>query len=339
MKTTDFAEHLATFLTMYLPGQKGSSKNTIASYSDTFKLILMFAEDKCNIPIERLTLNKFNGEFIETFLIWLEEERHNSIATRNQRLTAIRSFTKYVRKKKPEFLFEGQKILEIDSKETPKTEVSHLSSDCVQEILAQPKSSDKYGRRDIVMLSLMYDSGARVSEICDLEVGAVRIQKPYTIRLLGKNNKSRSVPIMESTAIVLEKYLVENRLLSPEKQNYPLFSNHQRSKLARAGIAYILKKYCDAARKNNPMIPAPISPHVLRHSKAFHMLQAGINLVYIRDFLGHSCIETTEIYARADTEMKRVAIENANIRIEPDLPDWAQDKSLMALLMSISGRD
>ncbi len=337
MKTTDFAEHMATFLTMYLPGQRGLSVNTIASYRDTFKLILIFTEEKRGVPAERLALKHFNSGFIEAFLTWLEE-RGSSIATRNQRLTAIRSFAKYVRKKNPEFLFETQKILDIHTKKKPQAELPYLLPDYVRDILNQPDVSTRYGRRDMVLLSLMYDSGARVQEICDLRAGDVRIQKPYTVTLTGKGSKTRSVPIIEATAAVLGKYLAENRLLAPEKRDYHLFFNHQHGKLTRAGVAYILKKYCDAARKENPLIPHQVSPHVMRHSKAMHMLQAGINLVYIRDFLGHSHVETTEIYAKADTEMKRLEIEKAHISIEPDLPDWAKDKTLMAFLMDISDR-
>lgn len=338
MRTTDFAEYLSSFLTMYLPGQKGLSSNTIMSYSDTFKLVLIFSEEKLHIPIDKLTLSKFNDSFVEDFLIWLEEERNNNVSTRNQRLAAIRSFVKYVRKKKPEFLFAGQKILDIDAKKKKQPELPHLSSDCIKEIISKPNLDNRFGRRDMVLLSLMYDSGARVSEICNLTAGSVRLEKPYTVILSGKNNKTRVVPLMESTANVLKKYMLDNNLLTLSKNDYPLFFNHQHSKLTRAGVTYILKKYCDIARKNNPSIPIQISPHVFRHSKAFHMLQAGINLVYIRDFLGHSCVETTEIYARADAEMKRKSIENVKIKIDSELPDWVQDNSLMSMLMELSGR-
>ena len=115
--------------------------------------------------------------------------------------------------------------------------------------------------------------------------------------------------------------------------------NHQQGKLTRAGVTYILKKYFDAARQVNPDLPKKISPHILRHSKAMHMLQAGVNLIYIRDFLGHVHVETTEIYAKADTEMKRRAIESAHIQIDPDLPAWTDDKDLMALLTNLCGKD
>ena len=339
MKTTDFAECLLSYLTMYLPGQAGLSENTIMAYRDTFKLAIIFAEKERGLKAERLTLNDFNAEFVSDFLTWLENERGCSISTRNQRLASLRAFAKYARTRKPEYLMESQKITDLKTKKKPTPMLSHLSSDHIEEIISQVDVSDKYGRRDKVLLSLMYDSGARVQEVCDLRVRDVRIAKPYTVRLTGKGCKTRAVPIMASTADCLKKYITEFCLDSFEKADAPLFCNHQHGKLTRAGVAYILRKYCDSARKINPLIPLKVSPHILRHSKAMHMLQAGINLVYIRDFLGHVHVETTEIYVKADTETKRKALERSQISINPDLPDWEEDKSLMAMLINLCGKE
>jgi site-specific recombinase XerD len=339
MMAPDFGECVTAYLTMYLPGEAGLSENTIAAYSCTFQLIIQYAEEKCGLVAEKMTFKDFNAAFVSDFLLWLENERGCSIATRNQRLTSIRAFAKYARKRNPGYLGESQKIADLRTKKKPKPLLSHLSADAIQEIISQADAEDDYGRRDIVLLSLMYDSGARVQEICDLRVRDVRLEKPYCVVLTGKpNNKTRAVPIMESTAEILGKYMRGNRMNDLKKADFPLFFNHQRSKLTRAGVAYILKKYCDSARKGNPAIPSPISPHIFRHSKAMHMLQAGINLIYIRDFLGHAHVETTEIYAKADTEMKRKAIEGVQITIDPDLPDWAGNKPLMQLLTKLCGK-
>lgn len=339
MKSPDFGECVSTYLTMYLPGEAGLSENTIAAYSYTFQLILQYAEEKCGLIAEKITFRNFNAEFVVGFLSWLENERGCSIATRNQRLTSIRAFATYARKRNPGYLGESQKIADIKTKKKPKPLLSHLSADNIQEIISQADAEDDYGRRDIVLLSLMYDSAARVQEICDLCVSDVRLEKPYVVILTRKpNGKKQAVPIMESTARILSQYITENKLNLPGKSDYPLFANHQRNKLTRAGIAYILKKYCDLARKGNPAIPSPISPHVFRHSKAMHMLQAGMNLIYIRDFLGHEHVETTEIYAKADTEMKRKAIESAQISIDPELPDWVGNKPLMQLLSKLCSK-
>ena len=335
MKTTDFAEHLASFLTMYLPGQRGLSENTIMSYRDTFKQILQFSEEQRGIRPEKLTLTQFNTEFVESFLKWLEYERGCGRGTRNQRLAAIHTFVQYARKKKPEYLFESQKIMEIRSKKRHEPSIPYFMPDTVQEILKQPDLSKKYGRRDAVLLSLLYDCAARVQEICDLRVRDVRLQKPYTVTLTGKGQKSRTVPIMSDTAALVEKYVNEHSLTTPDKFDYPLLFNHQRGSLTRAGVAHIFKKYCDMARKELAQIPLKVSPHLFRHSRAMHMLQAGVNIVYIRDFLGHANLATTEIYAKVNAESKRAAIEKAAIVTVPELPDWAQDKSLMAMLTSV----
>lgn len=339
MKTTDFAHCLSSYLTMYLPGQAGLSENTIMAYRDTFKLVLLYAEGKLRLRPDKFALEHFNADFIIKFLSWLEQERGNSISTRNQRLAALRAFAKYARTRYPEYLLETQKIIDLKTKKRSAPTLPHLSSDSVRDIIAQIDISDRYGRRDMALLSLMYDSGARVQEICDLCIRNVRLEKPYSVTLTGKGSKSRAVPIMVNTANLLSNYLVDNHLNTFEKYDTPLFFNHQRKKLTRAGVTYILKKYCHVAHDKNPQIPLKISPHIMRHSKAMHMLQAGVNLIYIRDFLGHVHVETTEAYAKADTEMKRKAIEAAQIQIAPDLPNWADDKDLMSMLVNLCRKD
>lgn len=338
MRTTDFAECLSTYLTMYLPGEAGLSVNTIMSYRDTFKLVLTFATERRGLRPEKIKLVDFNADFIAGFLLWLEEDRDCSVSTRNIRLSALRAFAQYVGLRKPEYVFEYQKILDLRFKKNPTPLLPHLSPDMVQAVISQTKADTPYGRRDRTLLSLMYDSGARVQEICDLQVRDVRTQKPYTVRLTGKGEKTRAVPIMESTAMLLSRYLGEHKLSIAKHGDYPVFFNHQRQKLTRAGIAYVLKKYCDEARALHPELPKHVSPHVLRHSKAMHLLQAGVNLVYIRDFLGHVHVETTEVYAKADTEMRRKSIESAQIRIDAELPLWTEDRSLMEMLTNLCGK-
>lgn len=241
MKTTDFAQCLASYLTMYLPGQLGLSENTIMAYRDTFKLVLSFAETDRHLRPEKITLADFNADFITDFLCWLEQKRGCSTATRNQRLAALRAFARYARTQYPAYLFESQKIMDLKAKKSAAPAVVYLSPDDVQSIFAQTDTSTKYGRRDMLLLSLMYDSGARVQEICDLRVRDVRLQKPPTVTLTGKGKKARSVPIMASTANALSMYFSDNGLSAPEKADRPLFLNHQRGNLTRAGVSYILK--------------------------------------------------------------------------------------------------
>jgi len=184
----------------------------------------------------------------------------------------------------------------------------------------------------------LYDSGARVQELIDLTVSDLRLEAPATVILHGKGRKMRCIPLMSPTVQLLKNYLSESELYGhPEKSGHPLFFNSREQKLTRAGISYIINKYLSAARSHTEMIlPDNISPHVFRHSKAMHMLQAGVNLIYIRDFLGHVNVTTTEIYAKADADVKRRALEQAYINVSDSLQDdWNEDKGLMEWLSAL----
>jgi len=327
MQPTDFAKHLTDYLSSYLPGQRGMSAHTIRSYRDTFSLFLGFCKDVKNVRIEKFTLSKFNSTLIEEFLRWLEIERGNSVATRNQRLAAIHAFCRYVQTEEPGQLLLCQRNLAIPFKKQPKTHIQYLSAQELTGIFAKPNLNTQTGRRDLLLLSLLYDTGARVSELIDLKVRDVRLDDFPVVKLHGKGNKIRQVPLMKKTAALLKNYIAENRLDVPEKGDCPLFFNRQRQKLTRPGITYILQKYTDGNK---------VTPHVLRHSKAMHLLQAGVNIVYIRDLLGHVDIATTETYARADTEMKRTALEKTYKDLTPSgTPTWNSDSDLMAWLHNL----
>lgn len=335
MKQTDFALHLTHFLKIYLPSRRDLSENTIASYSASFRFFLIFSEEVLKISAEKITLNDFTEENICKYINWLAVERGNSAATQKQRLAAIHVFVRYLKTRSPEYLLEYQKILDIKVATIKQNSIGHFTPDEVKAILSGPDTSTFFGRRDMVLLALLYDSAARVQEICDLKVGDLRLKKPYAVSLTGKGRKTRVVPLMNETTEVLKTYLTLCNLNAKDKVDSPLFYNHQNHKLTRAGVTYILKKYCDMARQKDSGFPSIVSPHMLRHSKAMHMLQAGINLIYIRDFLGHSQVATTEMYARADTEMKRIAIQATSPKLISDIPDWREDESLMTMLTDL----
>ena len=211
--------------------------------------------------------------------------------------------------------------------------MNHLTPDALKLILDQPDSSTINGRRDLTLLCVLYDSGARVQELVDLKLKDIRLNHPPVLTLTGKGRKTRQVPIMSNTEALLKQYIGETFSTQNEQQDYPLFFNRQRRKMTRAGISYILDKYVSQARTKSSIIPCKVTPHVIRHTKAMLLLQAGVNLIYIRDFLGHVDIETTEIYARADTEMKRKALENAYPDIVGNnLPNWQKDEALLTWL-------
>ncbi len=336
MNPTNFSRYLTDFFPIYLTTQKNVSKNTIYSYRDTFKLLLKYCQEVKGIAIERISIGSLTAELIKDFLNWLEHERKCSISTRNQRLASIHSFFRYIQGEEPAGIHHFQQVISIPIKKTEKRVLEHLSPGAMKLILEQPDKSSPKGRRDLTLLSVLYDTGARVQELVDIKVNDVTLDPPPVISLTGKGNKVRRVPLMKNTIALLKQYVLENDLSKQWKNQYPLFKNNQHNKLTREGIAYILDKYAKMASAKSQIVPKRLSPHVLRHSKAMHLLQAGVNLIYIRDFLGHVDLKTTELYARTDTETKRKALENAYPDIVTgQLPDWSKDKELLTWLSEL----
>lgn len=174
---------------------------------------------------------------------------------------------------------------------------------------------------------------ARVQEIIDLTPAMIRLTKPYTVKIIGKGNKPRIVPLMEQQVFHLKHYLAENRLLENRNNFHPLFFNSRNEKLTRQGVANILQTYASIARDKDSTLIPKLSPHSIRHSKAMHLLQAGVNLVYIRDILGHESVLTTEIYARVDSKQKREAIESAYVGVvSKESPKWVANDDLLSWL-------
>ncbi len=337
MKPTDFAYYLTNFLSRHLPGTVGLSPNTIMSYRDTFSVFLDFCSEHKKIKPEKFSLNNLSRNLVEEYLEWLEKTRNCIASTRNVRLAAFHSFCRYLQMEFPDYIHSAQQILSIPMKRTKKISVEYITLEAMKFLLRKPDKMTKEGRRDIVLLSLLYDSGARVQELADLKVSDIRTASPSTAKLTGKGSKSRIVPLMKPMSELLTQYLKENNLTQPYTFDYPLFSNRSKNKLSRAGIAYIVKKYAGEAIKEAPgLFPDKLSPHCFRHSKAIHLLQSGVNLVYIRDFLGHVDIQTTEIYARIDGEMKRKALEkNTNNIVSDKMPQWQNNAELMTWLKNL----
>lgn len=332
MKNNEFSRYLSKFLAEYLPKERNYSKNTIASYRDTFKLLLLFMNEVEGVPPEKVMLSTFTKDMVLQFLRWLESNRNCSVATINQRLAAIHSFIKYIQREVPDNIYELHCILAISNKRGIKKYINSLTEDELKLIFKQPDITKKSGRRDLTLLVTMYDTGARVDEIISLCCKDVRIESPSVITLTGKGKKTRQVPIMDRTKLLIESYLNETSYKSglPYGENI-VFLNQQKKPLSRWGISYILNKYVDQAKeKDNLFVNFKITPHILRHSKAQHLVKAGVNLIYIRDFLGHVDISTTEIYARADLSMKRKALEEAYVDIlDEEVPDWSENKDLL----------
>lgn len=332
MRCSDFAGDLTRFLKDYLPEQRNVSTNTISSYSVALKQLLEFAKFQKGIEPTKFGFQHVTVNFILEYLNWIETSRGCSISTRNQRLAAIHSFIKFSNHEHPDNLYEFVKILNIPYKKTAERKIQYLSTDDMALILSQPSVKTPQGRQHRAILCLLYDSAGRAQEIVDLKV---RNFFPVQGKVLlnGKGRKSREIPLTSNTVEILRVHLQERNLLDISKRDRPLFVNHQHNSLTRAGIAYILSKYTAQARKHSVTIPEKITPHVLRHTKAMHLLQSGVPIHVIQDILGHSDIMTTERYAHADLAMKQKALESAKLLKapppsemdfldEPDLIEW-----------------
>ena len=338
---TDLAGRwLTRFFTDHLAGERAASPRTVASYRDAMKLLLTWFRDTQAIPPEKLRLADIDRPRVLQFLDWLAAERGCSAATRNQRLAVIKSFCRYTAVEQPDRLDQVSQILAIRQKKTPAPDLGYLTGDEVKALLAQPGAASARAVRDTALLALAYDTAARVQELCDLDVANIRRANPMTVTIRGKGSKTRYVPVMDPTARLLADYL-ERRQPHPGlgADADALFHGPNHSRLTRSGIAKLLARHVTAVRDHDPSW-APglaVTPHTLRRSRAMHLIQAGVNLIYIRDLLGHADASTTEIYARADAEARRRAIEQAYEALTPDvLPDWTLDASLIGWLDALT---
>lgn len=330
MKKTDFTKALTAYFSTYLPLTCGVSPNTCNSFRDAFKLLLLYFQEEKGVPANSIELRMLNRNLVSDFLDWLEAQRKVSVTTRNQRLAAMKAFAHYVQYRNPEYLENCTDIITMRPKKHEKPVIPFLTEDELKALLAQPDPSTRHGLRDLTLLSLLYDSGARVQEITDLQLKDIRLTNPAMVTLTGKGRKARQVPLMKETCTLLDTY-IRNFDLNSEPLTAPLFFNKKGEALSRYGITYILKKYVSKAELDGSA--RKISPHGLRHTKAMHLLRAGVNMIYIRDFLGHVDISTTEVYARIDAEMKRKVFEEKVPNFTPNTTmPWEEDKDLLQWL-------
>lgn len=340
MKTTDFATHLTGYFTKYLPNDQGCSPQTIDSYRSAFLLYLGYMESVRDIRPEKISIKDFTRESVLGFLKWLEEERGNSPSTRNYRLAAIKGFIHYLKYEFPDYMEEYQRILGIPLKKTEQKEISYMKAEGMELLVKQVDLTRASGLRDYVMLMLLYTTGMRVSELINIRVKDVSLMEPCSIRIHGKGNKGRYVPLMKAAVPYMQKYLSHMKYVTAEAYEEFLFQNHMGRPFTRQGINYVIRKYGEKARdKSQGLIPGDLTAHKIRHTTAMGLLESGVDLMYIRDLLGHSSIVTTEIYARTDAKLKRKAIEAASREILPaEDAKWDNDPNLKEWLKSFNKR-
>lgn len=297
---------LQDFFCQRLINQRNASPRTIAAYRDTFRLFIRYLADKRNLPPETLCLAILEAPMILAFLNYLEKDRHNSIRSRNARLAAIRSFAKYVALRVPTALFIIQQTLAIPMKRYSRPLVGYLTPEETQAILNAPPATTWSGRRDRAMLALMYNTGARVSEIVSLRPTDVDLTTTLAVKIQGKGRKQRMVPLWKTTARQLRQWLKE---IDSDPVS-PLFPNAYGQALTRSGVESRLKSAVKGAMSHcSTLKNRQISPHALRHTTAMHLLQAGVDLTVIALWLGHESPATTHMYLDADITMKEKALQ------------------------------
>ena len=302
----------------YLMKQHNYGANTISSYRDTFKLLYSFLVNT-DVNVSRIVINDINHDKVIEFMTWLGETRKNGVSTKNVRLAHIKSFFRYVMMTAPEHSDQCRKVLSIPFGKEDKKPPACMSKDAIKQMLALIDSSSDEGLRHLALLSLMYDSACRVQEIIALSVKDFQAGQCCRIYVCGKGNKYRSIPLLSETERIVSKY-IKHFQLAPEA---PLFSNKIGERLTRQGIRYIIRKYSKMVNQAKPgTIEGSVYPHRMRHSKATHLVDSGINIYNVRDFLGHESVATTQIYLTTNPEVTRKVIESVAEKTVPESLDF-----------------
>lgn len=333
-KNSTLALALHGFFTDYLPRQRALSPHTLQSYRDSLKLLLQFTAGKKG-DSNHLTVEQLSVERITAFLQNLEEKRGNRTNTRNVRLSAIHSFFRYLGGHWPEHSAQTQRILSVPFKRTGTREIEHFEADEIQLVLQAAKDHRRSGGRDLALLALMFNTGARVSEIVDVHTTDLRLTAPYSVLLRGKGRKERTCPLWPETASLL-RTLIEERGLTPCTPA-PLFVNDRGTRLTRFGVRLILRKHANqAAMKHVSLKRKRLHPHSVRHSTAIHLLRSGVDLSTIAHWLGHASVNTTNKYLTIDLEAKREALAKTKPLLRTRASSkWSKDKNLIAWLEAL----
>jgi integrase/recombinase XerD len=337
MKATNYlSSWVKRFLLEYLITTRNLSKNTQVSYRDTFKLLLPFIANKAKKSVDQLLVDDVDPDIVKASLLYLENNRHCSLSTRNQRLAALHAFARFIGVNSPEHTEWCRQIQMIPFKKAEQRSlITYLNKSEMDALLNAPDKHTDQGKRDYALLLFLYNTGARADEaaqltIADLNIAHAQKRDLSTVLIRGKGNKLRRCPLWQQTANELSA-LILNR-----DQVEHVFLNRCKQPLTRFGLHVMVKRYVKKISQQLPSLEKKrVSAHTIRHTTATHLLQAGVDINTIRAWLGHVSINTTNIYAEVDLEMKARALAHCEIIEDKKLTHWRDNKNLMSFLESL----
>lgn len=338
----DFFDAVRQFLLDYLPKQRCLSENTIRSYKQALNLFVSYMRDEKSVTAAELTFSRIDRDTILGFLTWVENERGCSATTRNQRLMALRSFLEFAGQLDCTQTALYLSARNITSKESHGRIVEFLTEPALTALLQQPDPSKQKDLRNLVFMILMYDTAARCRELLDMKVCDLRLDAKHPIAYLhGKGRKTRTVPLLSKTVQHCRQYLRKFHPTADSHSEAPLFYtiiHGVQQKISHDTVASFFSRYGEKAKSVCPEIPEHIHPHMIRHTRAMHLYQSGMPMALLSQYLGHSQVETTMIYAYADTEMKRAAIQKADaVRKTKPMPVeiWIDNEEMILKLSGL----
>lgn len=328
--TPRFPHLLQAFFQDWMAGQRNLSHHTVLSYRDTWRLFLRFVAARRGRAVAQMGLADLTEAEVLAFLRHCEGDRHASVGTRNCRLAALRAFFRFVADREPAVAADCATILRIPTKRASKPALCYLDAEEITAILNQPDRATAEGQRDHVLLSFLYNTGARIQEALNVCPGALRLDPPTQVRLFGKGRKERICPLWPETVDLIHALLRRQ----PRGPDEPIFLNRFGRPLGAAGARFKLHHYVEAAaRQVSSLQSKHVSPHTFRHSTAVALVSAGVDVTVIRSWLGHAHLDTTNHYARASLDTKREALARVDASARPGKPPrWKRDPELLAWL-------
>lgn len=306
--------HIRNYIIVHLQRERRYGENTVRSYRKALELLIDYVKDARGVPLADVSFEMIDRDTLSAFLDHLERERGCSVSTRNHRLRCIHSFYAYVAREDVAAVCHYEEVRKVRPAKAEDRLVGHMSEAAVQSVLDQPDTRTRIGRRDAMLMLFLYKTGARVQELVDVRLKDVKMGKTPSVVLHGKGGKVRTVPLLDDVAENLDAYIERFHEGEEPRSEAHLFytvRGGEKRRMTEQNVRTLTAKYGAMARKVNPEVPDRVHPHLFRHSWAMALVRAGMDLTLVQQWLGHAQLETTLIYARADTEMERRELAKA----------------------------